>query len=51
MTDEEVESKFLSLTKKFLTMDQARRVMRLVWRLEREENISELLRATVSRKR
>jgi 2-methylcitrate dehydratase len=51
MTDEEVESKFLSLTKKFITMDQARRVMRLVWRLEREENISELLRATVSRKR
>jgi 2-methylcitrate dehydratase len=51
MTDEEVESKFLSLTKRFLSMDQARRVMRLVWRLEREENISELLRATVSRKR
>jgi 2-methylcitrate dehydratase len=51
MTDEEIEAKFLSLTRRFLTEDQAREVLGYVWRLEREGEISGLLRALAFRKR
>jgi 2-methylcitrate dehydratase len=45
MTDEEIESKFLSLTGRFLTEEQAREVLGYVWRLERKGEISGLARA------
>ncbi len=50
MTDQEVEAKFLSLTREFLPEDRAREVLRLVWRLERENNLAELLQALVVRR-
>ncbi len=46
MTDEEVESKFLSLTKRFLAEYQAREVLKQVWGLERQDTLSELMRVS-----
>jgi 2-methylcitrate dehydratase len=50
MTDQDVEAKFLSLTSKWLLQERAREVLRSVWRLEREDNLGELLQALVVRR-
>jgi 2-methylcitrate dehydratase len=50
MTDQEVEAKFLSLTKKLLPENRAREALRVVWRLERENDFGGLLQALIIRK-
>ena len=45
MTDAEVEEKFLSNVERYFTPAQGRRVIDLVWELERQENLEELMEA------
>ena len=45
MTDAEVEEKFLSNVERYLTPAQGRRVIDLVWELERQEDLEELMEA------
>ena len=45
MTDAEVEEKFLSNIERYLTLAQGRRVIDLVWELERQEDLEGLMEA------
>jgi 2-methylcitrate dehydratase len=47
MTDEEVEAKFLRLTKRFLGEEGSRRALRLLWSLEDVKDVSDIVSALV----
>ncbi len=48
MSDEDVEKKFRTLTKRQLSENQAKRALNMLWTLEKVNNVSKLFSALVA---